>query len=322
MPRATPGAPWGLTRPCRSPGGFHPISRAADQAHRVPVRNSAGANRQSPAGGKSSVFLVRDVLRQANTRQVPQIFAAKMINVTPSQNRLAPVPGWKRLADVLCCLVALPILGFFTMVMTLVMQLVSPGPVFFRQQRVGHRGRRFLCYKFRTMVVDADSGIHRRHCDDLIQSNAPLVKMDARRDARVIPGGWLLRASGLDELPQIINVLRGEMSLVGPRPCVLYEYEKFLPWQRERFRAVPGLTGLWQVSGKNRTTFEEMVRLDIRYAQNLSWWLDLKIILMTAPALVRQISDTSRGRRASTDRTSNYAAGVRAAVADNSPGKF
>jgi lipopolysaccharide/colanic/teichoic acid biosynthesis glycosyltransferase len=101
----------------------------------------------------------------------------------------------------------------------------------------------------------------------------------------------LLRASGLDELPQLINVLRGEMSVVGPRPCIRYEYELYEPWQRARFNAVPGLTGLWQVSGKNRTTFEEMVRLDIEYAQHRTLWMDLKIILKTLPAIWGQYCD-------------------------------
>jgi exopolysaccharide production protein ExoY len=240
-----------------------------------------------------------------------------MISSIPSISRPLPMPGWKRAIDVACCLAALPVLAFFTLLMTALMKIVSPGPVFFRQERVGYRGRRFMCYKFRTMVVDADSRIHQRHCDELIDSNAPMEKIDARRDPRVIPGGWLLRASGLDELPQLINVLEGDMSLVGPRPCVPYEYEKFLPWQRERFRAMPGLTGLWQVSGKNRTTFEEMLRLDIHYAQNLSWWLDLKIILMTTPALIGQISDTSRARRSSTQSTSAYPAGMGATDASD-----
>jgi lipopolysaccharide/colanic/teichoic acid biosynthesis glycosyltransferase len=124
-----------------------------------------------------------------------------------------------------------------------------------------------------------------------------MVKMDSRGDSRLIPGGWILRASGLDELPQVINVLRGEMSMVGPRPCLPYEYDRYLPWQRDRFAAVPGLTGLWQVSGKNRTTFEEMIRLDIEYARRQSWWLDLKIMLLTVPALLQQIGDTRRGRK-------------------------
>jgi exopolysaccharide production protein ExoY len=201
------------------------------------------------------------------------------------------LPGWKRVLDLTCSLAALPVLALFTLLTAIVMKLTSPGPVFFRQERVGFQGRRFQCYKFRTMHVGADSSIHQTHCDYLIQSNAPMVKMDARGDARLIPGGRLIRASGLDELPQIINVLRGEMSLVGPRPCVPYEYEKYTAWQRGRFDAVPGLTGLWQVSGKNRTTFDEMIRLDIQYAKDKSLSLDLRIMLKTFPALLVQLLD-------------------------------
>ena len=123
-----------------------------------------------------------------------------------------------------------------------------------------------------------------------------MTKMDMNGDARLIPLGWLLRATGLDELPQIVNVLYGEMSLVGPRPCVPYEYAKYLPWQRARCNALPGLTGLWQVSGKNRTTFDEMIRLDIRYSENLSWQQDLKIIAKTVPALLFQLRHSRRVR--------------------------
>ncbi len=124
-----------------------------------------------------------------------------------------------------------------------------------------------------------------------------MVKMDARGDSRLIPGGWLLRASGLDELPQLINILRGEMSLIGPRPCLPYEYQQYLPWQRARLDAIPGLTGLWQVSGKNRTTFEEMVLLDIKYAKTQSLGLDAKIALLTVPALLHQIRGWRGGAR-------------------------
>ena len=218
------------------------------------------------------------------------------IGDTPA-DLLVQMPAWKRTVDVACSLVAVPVLALLTLAISVLMKLTSPGPIFFRQERIGYRGRRFMCFKFRTMHVGADSRVHQTHCDYLIQSNAPMVKMDARGDSRLIPGAWLIRASGLDELPQIINVLRGEMSLVGPRPCVPYEFEKYQPWQHERFNAVPGLTGLWQVSGKNRTTFEEMMRLDIDYSRNVSWWLDLKIILMTVPALVLQIRDTRRGKK-------------------------
>ena len=130
-----------------------------------------------------------------------------------------------------------------------------------------------------------------------MHTNAPMQKLDAKGDTRLIPGSWLLRATGLDELPQIINVLRGEMSIVGPRPCIPTEYEAYLPWQRQRCMAMPGLTGLWQVSGKNRTTFDEMVRLDIRYSQIKSFWLDVKIILLTVPALMVQVADTRLSRK-------------------------
>ena len=221
----------------------------------------------------------------------------RLLNKEPSVQTSVEMPVWKRAVDITCSLAALPVLALFTVLTAIVMKFTSPGPVFFRQERVGFQGRRFQCYKFRTMHVGADSSIHQTHCDHLIQSNAPMVKMDARGDARLIPGGRLIRASGLDELPQIVNVLRGEMSLVGPRPCMSYEYEKYTARQRGRFDALPGLTGLWQVSGKNRTTFDEMIRLDIQYAQNKSLLLDLRIMLRTFPALLVQLLDTrSKGK--------------------------
>lgn len=208
------------------------------------------------------------------------------------------MPPWKRILDLALCLAVLPVLAVATLLMTIVHQFGSPGPVFFRQERIGLKGRTFRIYKFRTMTTGADTTAHRAHLARLINSTVPMVKLDARGDSRLIPGGWLLRATGLDELPQLINVLRGEMSLVGPRPCVPYEYEQYLPWQRQRFEVVPGLTGLWQVSGKNRTTFDEMVRLDITYVETQSFWLDLKIILLTIPALVTQVRETRLARTA------------------------
>ena len=176
--------------------------------------------------------------------------------------------------------------------------VASPGPILFRQERVGYKGRRFKLYKFRTMHGTAPTTSHQDHFSQLMRSNVPMQKLDARGDSRIIPGGALLRASGLDELPQIINVLRGDMSIVGPRPCIPYEYEKYSAWQRERTNTQPGLTGLWQVSGKNRTTFDEMIRLDIAYTQKRSFWLDAKIIAMTIPALCTQVIDTRKARLA------------------------
>lgn len=208
------------------------------------------------------------------------------------------LPAWKRSIDLVCCLLALPFLAILTVLMTLLTQLVAPGPVFFRQERIGCNGRRFWIYKFRTMRLGADTSGHQEYFKELVGTNAPMMKLDSRGDSRLIPGSKLLRASGLDELPQVINVLRREMSVVGPRPCIPGEYAVYQPWQRQRCEPMPGLTGLWQVSGKNRTTFEEMVNLDIRYSETKSFWLDAKIILMTVPALVVQIYD-SRIRKAS-----------------------
>jgi lipopolysaccharide/colanic/teichoic acid biosynthesis glycosyltransferase len=211
-------------------------------------------------------------------------------------NSPVKIPAWKRAIDLACCLVALPFLCLITVLMAIALRLVSPGPILFRQERVGYKGSRFMCYKFRTMLVGADSKSHQAYLISLLSSNAPMVKLDTKGDSRLIPGGWLLRATGLDELPQIINVFRREMSIVGPRPCLSYEYERYQSWQRERSDAVPGLTGLWQVSGKNRTTFDEMINLDIRYARTSTFWVDLRIILMTAPALLIQLADTRRAR--------------------------
>jgi lipopolysaccharide/colanic/teichoic acid biosynthesis glycosyltransferase len=118
-----------------------------------------------------------------------------------------------------------------------------------------------------------------------------MTKLDNDKDQRIIPFGSFLRATGIDELPQLVNVLLGEMSLVGPRPCLTYEADGFLPWQMRRFDAVPGLTGLWQVSGKNRTTFREMMALDVRYAKKPVLPLDMWIFLKTVPAIVRQVAD-------------------------------
>ncbi len=183
------------------------------------------------------------------------------------------------------------------MVIAIIVRRSSPGPVLFQQERVGYRGRGFMCLKFRTMHCGAETVSHQGHLKNLMASNTPMVKMDARGDCRIIPYGKILRASGLDELPQLINVLKGEMSLVGPRPCIRYEVEQYQPWQHERFDAVPGLTGLWQVSGKNRTTFTRMMQLDIEYARTKSPWLDLRIMVMTPVALSVQLWDTRQQSR-------------------------
>jgi lipopolysaccharide/colanic/teichoic acid biosynthesis glycosyltransferase len=169
-----------------------------------------------------------------------------------------------------------------------IIKLCSSGPVLFRQERIGFKGKPFICLKFRTMHVQAETVSHQAHLEKLINSSTPMKKLDADGDRRIFRFGRLLRASGLDELPQLLNVLQGEMSLVGPRPCIRYEYERFKPEHRERFNTAPGLTGLWQVSGKNKTTFQEMIDLDIAYARHLSLLRDIRILCRTFPVIFEQ----------------------------------
>lgn len=210
----------------------------------------------------------------------------------------AEIPRWKRTLDVVFILLILPFVLPLTVLVAVLIRMVSAGPVLFRQERVGYLGRKFMCFKFRTMFVGAETTTHQGHLQHLMKSDAPMVKLDAGGDLRIIPFGLFLRSSGLDELPQLINVLRGEMSMVGPRPCLAYECDEYLPWQRERFNTLPGLTGLWQVGGKNQTTFAEMMQLDISYARNKTLWLDLTIILKTIPAILGQILQGRKKKRA------------------------
>jgi lipopolysaccharide/colanic/teichoic acid biosynthesis glycosyltransferase len=214
-------------------------------------------------------------------------------------NYSVQVPRWKRVLDIFIVLMALPLAIPLALIIAVLIRSVSDGPVLFRQERVGYLGRKFMCFKFRTMFVGVDAATHEGHLCNLMTSNTPMTKMDSKGDPRIIPFGLLLRSSGLDELPQLINVLCGDMSLVGPRPCLSYEYEKYLPWQKERFSTAPGLTGLWQVSGKNHTTFVEMIELDIKYAKTKNLWLDLRIILQTIPALIIQMLEMRRRKNSS-----------------------
>ena len=201
-------------------------------------------------------------------------------------DRAGGPPLWKRLLDFALILALLPGIAIIGAFVALLIKCGSRGPVLFRQARVGYRGKEFTCLKFRTMKHKGDTEVHQKHTVHLIKSQAPMVKLDAGLDPRLIPFGAVLRATGLDELPQLVNVLRGEMSIVGPRPCLPYEAEIYEPWHRRRFNAVPGLTGLWQVSGKNRTTFTTMMRLDAVYVRRRSIRLDVWILLWTIPALL------------------------------------
>lgn len=227
-------------------------------------------------------------------------------------NKVSTMPLWKRVLDISLILLVSPILIVLGAVIALVIKVGSRGPVIFRQERVGHKGGLFTCYKFRTMFINAETTSHKGHTTQMIKSETPMTKLDAGNDPRVIPFGKIMRATGLDELPQLLNVLKGEMSLVGPRPCISYEYEMYEHWQKRRFDAVPGLTGLWQVSGKNRTTFNQMINLDIEYSEQQNLLLDVKIISKTIPALMMQCYDQRVRSRAA--RVSSSSAQVRHGV--------
>src|SRR5438874_336413 len=203
-----------------------------------------------------------------------------------------PLPAWKRGFDLVLIALTAPL---WLPVMTLIaiwVGITSPGPIFYRQPRIGFRGRRFMIVKFRTMKVNADTTTHERYLEHLMVADCPMIKLDEQGDPRLIAGGKILRAMGLDELPQIFNVLTGEMSLIGPRPCTVREFERFSPPHRERVNAYPGLTGWWQVNGKNQTTFSEMIEMDIFYSRNISLWLDLRILVRTFPAIANQVRDS------------------------------
>jgi lipopolysaccharide/colanic/teichoic acid biosynthesis glycosyltransferase len=197
--------------------------------------------------------------------------------------------GWKRPLDLVLIVLTLPLWFPVMAIVALWVRLVSTGPVFYWQERIGFRGQRFTMFKFRSMKVSAETSPHETYFAHLIESDAPMTKLDAVGDSRLIPLGAFMRAAGLDELPQIFNVIRGEMSLVGPRPCTPYELRHYQADHLGRVNVPPGLTGYWQVNGKNRTTFSEMITMDLFYARNSSLLLDLEILVRTGPVLADQL---------------------------------
>jgi exopolysaccharide biosynthesis polyprenyl glycosylphosphotransferase len=192
----------------------------------------------------------------------------------------------KRMIDVFGSLAALIVLSPLFIVIAALVKLTSRGPIFFSQKRIGQYGRQFTFLKFRSMFVNNDAAIHQEYIRNLI-ANKVSGTYKIQNDPRVTRVGRFLRKTSMDELPQFINVLRGEMSLVGPRPPIPYEFEGYSLWHRRRvLQAKPGITGEWQVHGRSRTSFDEMVRMDLRYIQNQSIWLDLKILIKTPFAVL------------------------------------
>jgi exopolysaccharide biosynthesis polyprenyl glycosylphosphotransferase len=189
----------------------------------------------------------------------------------------------RRCADVLLALLLLIVLSPVFAIVALLVKLTSNGPVLFRQPRCGLHGRPFTFLKFRSMQIDAEE--RKLALAPFNEMDGPAFKMT--NDPRVTPIGRFLRRTSLDELPQLWNILKGDMSFVGPRPAVIEEVRQYEPWQRRRLSMKPGLTCLWQVSGRNELTFEEWMRLDLEYIDNWSLWLDIKIALKTIPAVLR-----------------------------------
>jgi exopolysaccharide biosynthesis polyprenyl glycosylphosphotransferase len=197
----------------------------------------------------------------------------------------------KRVIDILGALTGLILFSPIMLATAIAIKMTSPGPIIFKQRRVGKKGARFQFYKFRSMYCNTDDQVHREYVTHLIKGNlekinqgnkvVPLFKMV--NDPRITRVGRIIRRTSIDELPQFFNVIKGEMSLVGPRPPLPYEVEKYEPWHLRRILdAKPGVTGLWQVEGRSTTSFNDMARLDLRYAQNWSLFLDLRILLKTA----------------------------------------
>ena len=220
----------------------------------------------------------------------------------------------KRCVDLVAGSVALVLLSPLFVLIAIVIRLDSRGPAFFRQVRIGWKQRPFEMWKFRTMLQDAPVDLHRDLATALVRgeepngahgSRAPVYKLV--NDPRITRAGRWLRTMSLDELPQLFNVLRGEMSLVGPRPIVTYEHEASEEWQLERFEMPQGMTGLWQVSGRNRTNYRRRCELDIEYVRHWSLWLDLTILMKTLRAVVADREPLAHPRHRSEARSTSDA---------------
>jgi exopolysaccharide biosynthesis polyprenyl glycosylphosphotransferase len=291
---------------------FEGVPVVADLAHLTEAIRETGANEviiTDPTLSGDMLFEV--MMRVGRRRGVEFRVAPSLFNCLPRKTEVDQIGVLpvitlfreplgqgarlvKRAFDVCVAALALVLLSPLWVLMALLIKLDSKGPVLYRQERVGMDGRIFLFLKFRTMRTGADDRAHREYQRRYIEGRPDTNLGDSRRpvyklhdDPRVTRTGRWLRRTSLDELPQLLNVLRGDMSVVGPRPPIPYEVEAYALWHRKRLDMKPGMTGLWQVSGRNRLSFDEMVRLDLFYIENWSLWLDLKIMLRTLPVLLR-----------------------------------
>jgi exopolysaccharide biosynthesis polyprenyl glycosylphosphotransferase len=295
-----------------SPGTFEGVPVVADLKALPQAIRESGANEVIISDPKVPGEVLFDVMIQTGRRRGVEFrIAPTLLNCLPSKTEIdqvgslpmvtlfrSPLSGAarfvKRSSDLAIALAALIVLAPLWLLIALLIKLDSRGPVFYKQERVGMDGRIFLFYKFRSMRAGTDDARHREFQEKYIKGEAESNLGDASRpayklrgDDRVTRLGRLLRKTSLDELPQLFNVLRGDMSVVGPRPPIPYEVKSYELWHRKRLDMKPGITGLWQVSGRNRLTFDEMVRMDLYYIENWSLLLDLKIILQTLPVMWR-----------------------------------
>jgi exopolysaccharide biosynthesis polyprenyl glycosylphosphotransferase len=291
---------------------FEGVPVVADLKALPQAIRESGANEVIISDPKVPGEVLFDVMIQTGRRRGVEFrIAPTLLNCLPSKTEIdqvgslpmvtlfrSPLSGAarfvKRASDLVITLGALIVLAPLWLLIALLIKLDSRGPIFYKQERVGMDGRVFLFYKFRSMRTGSDDARHREFQEKYIKGepdsnlgNAARPAYKLRADDRVTRLGKVLRKTSLDELPQLFNVLRGDMSVVGPRPPIPYEVESYELWHRKRLDMKPGITGLWQVSGRNRLTFDEMVRMDLYYIENWSLLVDLKIILQTLPVMWR-----------------------------------
>ncbi len=238
---------------------------------------------------KANVRLASDVYRIIPEKVFVERFMGVPVVLMPQNYNNLLFSVYKRVFDFAAAAAALLLLAIPFLIIAALIKYTSKGPVFFRTKRIGKDGKPFEFYKFRTMYLNNDDSIHREFVSEFIRQNGDEKKGGVNKitdDPRVTGIGKFLRKTSIDELPQLFNVLRGEMSLVGPRPCLPYEWEQYDEWHRRRFSVIPGCTGLWQVSGRSAVDFNDMVILDLFYIDNMSPLLDLKIIFRTIPVML------------------------------------
>jgi len=259
------------------------------------IRTELGTSDPTTARIALEVRLRRELAARLGAAAVARLAPRVHVHLPGRDGEVRPAIAdtLKRAIDVLGSLALLALLAPLFLLIAALVKSLSRGPVFFKQVRVGHMNEPFVMLKFRTMYLNADHKLHQDFVSAFITANREGQPPPANglfkitNDPRVTPVGAILRKTSLDELPQLWNVLRGDMSLVGPRPPIPYEIAQYKGWHRQRIReAKPGITGLWQVTGRSRTTFDDMVRLDLRYARTRSLWMDLKILMATPRAII------------------------------------